>query len=405
MSTVPDEQYRIEQVQVLNWGGFAGLQVMQAGRASTAILGPSGRGKSTLLDGIASVVMPNPQEFNQAARDDKRGKRERTVYTYARGLTVSHQDDNGRSTTPSYLRPPGGPGFISGAAITWSTGTGKRVTAFRLAWVGTDATDNASIASNTVYGFVHDAFDLTCLDGLKPARLGAVPLSEASTRHLIDPARGDLVDQSQPRMHAVMRRALRMGSTEESQQMAMQLLRRAQASKGIFSINDLFKQFVLTEPRALARWDVTLKHYQEASRLYELFELAKTKAETLKNLPVVAGQYRSTGRDASGMRALAQPQASGITRLGVWHARKVLEWARTYEEDVRLELAQAEEDLQQARTREGEAEEAQTDALNALTASGADQTALIRERIKRAQEKHRETEADPATMAARLKEF
>ncbi len=105
------------------------------------------------------------------------------------------------------------------------------------------------------------------------------------------------------------------------------------------------------------------------------------------------------------MRALAQPQASGAARLGVWHTGKVLEWARTYEEDVRLELAQAEEDLQQARTREGEAEEAQTDALNALTASGADQTALIRERIKRAQEKHRETEADRATMAARLKEF
>lgn len=405
MSAVTDGQYRIEQVQVLNWGGYTGLQVMQAGRASTAILGPSGRGKSTLLDGMASVIMPNPQEFNQAARDDKGRKRERTVYTYARGQTVSHQDDNGRSTTPSYLRPPGGPGFISGTAITWSTGMGKRVTAFRLAWVATDATDNAAIASNTVYGFVHDAFDLTRLDGLKPARLGTAPLSEASMRHLIDPARSDLVDQSQPRMHAAMRRELRMGSTEESQRLAMHLLRRAQASKGIFSINDLFKEFVLTEPHALARWDVTLKHYQEASRLYELFELAKAKAEMLKNLPDVAGQYRTASREAAGMRALAQPQASGAARLQVWHAGKILEWAHSYEEDVRLELAQAKENLQQARTREGEAEEAQTDALNALTASGADQTALIRERIKGAQEKHRETEEHRAAMGARLKEF
>ncbi len=127
MNTVLAEQYRIEQVQILNWGGYAGLQVMQAGRTSTAILGPSGRGKSTLLDAMASVIMPNPQEFNQAARDDKGRKRERTVYTYARGLTVSHKDDNGRSATPSYLRPPGGAAFNSGAAITWSTGAGKRV--------------------------------------------------------------------------------------------------------------------------------------------------------------------------------------------------------------------------------------------------------------------------------------
>ena len=84
MSTVPAGQYRIEQVQILNWGGYIGLQVMRSGRGSTAILGPSGRGKSTLLDAMASVIMPNPQEFNQAARDDKGRKRERTVYTRSR---------------------------------------------------------------------------------------------------------------------------------------------------------------------------------------------------------------------------------------------------------------------------------------------------------------------------------
>ncbi len=405
MSTIPNEQYRIEQVQILNWGGYSGLQVMQTGRASTAILGPSGRGKSTLLDAMASVIMPNPQEFNQAARDDKGRKRERTVYTYARGQTVSHQDEGGRSSTPSYLRPPGEAGFISGAAITWSTGDGQRVTAFRLAWVGADATDNTAIGSSTVYGFVSGAFDLTCLDGLKPARSGATPLSEASMRHLIDPARGDLVDQRQARMHAAMRHALQMGRTEESQRLAMYLLRRAQASKGIFSINDLFKEFVLTEPRALGRWDVTLEQYREASRLYDEFELAKTKTETLRELPVVAGQYRSAGRDATEKRALAQPQASGMARLKVWHAGKILDWAHAREEDVRLELAQAKEDLQTARARENEAEQAQSAALNALTASGADQTLLIRERIERAQEKQLEIEGHRVAMTARLKGF
>lgn len=405
MSTVSGEQYRIEQVQILNWGGFVGLQVMQVGRTSTAILGPSGRGKSTLLDAMASVIMPNPQEFNQAARDDRGRKRERTVYTYARGLTVSHQDDNSRSATPSYLRPPGGAGFISGAAITWSTGAGRRVTALRLAWVGADATDNAMIGSNTVYGFVHDVLDLARLDGLKPARSGAAPLSEASMRHLIDPARGDLVDHRQTRIHSAMRHTLQMGRTEESQRLAMHLLRRAQASKGIFSINDLFKEFVLTEPRALGRWDVTLEHYREASRLYDEFELAKSKTETLRELQIVGEQYRSAGRDATDKRALAQPPASGVARLKLWHAGKVLDWAHTREEDVRLDLAQAKEDLQEAQAGTREAEEAEKLALEALTAAGADQTTLIDERIKRAQEEHGAIEARRVAMTARLQVF
>ncbi len=138
---------------------------------------------------------------------------------------MSHQDEGGRSATPSYLRPPGRPGFVSGAAITWSTGLGQQVTAFRLAWVAADVTDNAAVGKSTVYGFVHDAFDLARLDGLKPARTGTAPLSEASMRHLIDSARGDVVDTRQARMHAAMRR-LRRRRMEESQRLAMQLLQR-----------------------------------------------------------------------------------------------------------------------------------------------------------------------------------
>jgi hypothetical protein len=100
---VSDGQFRITQVQLLNWGGYCGLQTMPVRRAGTAILGPSGRGKSTMLDGLASVIMPNPQEFNHAVRDDKGAKRERTVYSYARGLTDRRRGEDKRSGTTTYL--------------------------------------------------------------------------------------------------------------------------------------------------------------------------------------------------------------------------------------------------------------------------------------------------------------
>lgn len=96
MSTVSDEQYRIEQVQILNWGGYTNLQVMKAGRTSTAILGPSGRGKSTLLDAMASVIMPNPQEF-QPGRPGRQGPQ-----TRAHGLHLCSWAD---SKPPGRQRP------------------------------------------------------------------------------------------------------------------------------------------------------------------------------------------------------------------------------------------------------------------------------------------------------------
>jgi uncharacterized protein YPO0396 len=153
-------QFRISQVQVLNWGAYSGLQTMTVARSGTAIVGPSGRGKSTLLDAMASVILPNPQEFNQAARDDRGKKRERTVYSYARGHTDQRRDENGRSATTNYLRPPGGSGFPCGAAITWENGDGNRATSFRLAWVGPDTDGPEAISAATVYGFVNDRFDL-----------------------------------------------------------------------------------------------------------------------------------------------------------------------------------------------------------------------------------------------------
>ena len=145
-------QFRIERVQVLNWGAYQGRKEMRVSRGGTAILGPSGRGKSALLDAMASVLLPNPQEFNQAARDDKGGKRERTVYTYARGLTDRRRDENNpRSGTTTFLRPVGGPGFPSGAAITWVHDDGHRITVFRLTWVASETTTSDAINAATIY--------------------------------------------------------------------------------------------------------------------------------------------------------------------------------------------------------------------------------------------------------------
>lgn len=399
-------QYRIEEVQVLNWGGYGGLQVMRAGRMSTAILGPSGRGKSTLLDAIASVIMPNPQEFNQAARDDRGRKHERTVYSYVRGQTVNRRDDNQRSSTTAYLRPPGSPGFPSGTAITWADEHGNRVTAFRLAWVGPDATGNDAVGSATTYGFVHDRFGLAALDGIKPVRAGSSPLSKASLERFVDLDRGDVVDPQQSRVHAKMRHVMSMGATEESQRLAMHLLRRAQASKGIFSINALFKEFVLTVPQALDRWQTTLAHYEEASRLYDEFEFARRKLETLSGLRERAGRYRAAGLDWSAKTALLRPPGEHmVPRLRVWHAGRILGWAGVEIENNRLEEAGARELLQSAVLQCARADQAYELVLQAITDAGGDRAKSLQRELEYAEKDLRGVLGVRDDFAARLKDF
>ncbi|HEX6471787.1 MAG TPA: SbcC/MukB-like Walker B domain-containing protein [Streptosporangiaceae bacterium] len=398
-------QFRISQVQVLNWGAYSGLQTMTVARSGTAIVGPSGRGKSTLLDAMASVILPNPQEFNQAARDDRGKKRERTVYSYARGHTDQRQDENRRSATTNYLRRPGEPGFPSGAAITWETRDGRRVTAFRLAWVGPDTDGPEAINAATVYGFVNDHFDLAQLNGITAVRQGASPLSKTSLERLVDPDRGDVVDSSQARVHAKMRTVMGMGSTDESQRLAMQLLRRAQASKGIFSINALFKDFVLTEPLALARWDVALEAYREASRLYDEFETARGRAATLAPLPGIAEKYRAAGADYVAKNRLLTGDGDGPTRIHVWHAEKVAEWAEIAVDDNRLAKAEVDEKHAAAVKAAKTADRREKDTIAQLTAAGGDRSGLIQLQLERAKEKLAQVETERRRFESSLTVF
>lgn len=398
-------QFRISQVQILNWGAYSGLQTMTVARSGTAIVGPSGRGKSTMLDAVASVILPNPQEFNQAARDDRGKKRERTVYSYARGHTDQRQDENRRSATTNYLRPPGGPGFPSGAAITWETGDGRRATAFRLAWVSSDSDGPEAINAATVYGFVNDHFDLAQLHGITAIRQGASPLSRTTLERLVDLDRGDVVDSSQPRVHAKMRTVMGMGSTDESQRLAMQLLRRAQASKGIFSINALFKDFVLTEPLALTRWDVALEAYREASRLYEEFEAARRRTETLAPLPGIAEKYRMAGSDYVAKNRLLAGDGASPTRIRVWHAEKIAEWAETAIDDNRLAKAEIDEEYAAAVKAADGAERREKDTIAQLIAAGGDRSRLIQLQLERAKESFGQVDTERRQFERRLSVF
>lgn len=379
----PAGQYRIERVQLLNWGSYNGLHTMPVGRGGIAILGPTGRGKSTILDAMSAVIMPNPQEFNRAARDDTRQRSERTVYSYARGKTDEVKDADSDRTTTRFLRPLGQE-FPSGAAITWRSDLGETITAVRLAWIGADTATQDEVTSATVYLLLHSAFDLTRLNEVRRDVSSASPLTKGSLGRLIDPL-ADLVTYSQPELRVRLCRELGIGGSDESQLKALSLLRRAQASKGVFSIDELFKQFVLTEPRALSRWETTLGTYREASALYDVFETTRRKLQVLADVPAHAEQYTAASAQAAGKRRLLGDGGTD-SRVHVWLAEKVGSWVE--DEVDRVLRAKKEQSVlrREATTAERTAHAAQQRALADIQDLGGDPTASLREQQRFAEQ-------------------
>lgn len=374
-------QWRLCEVQVLNWGRFhSDVQRVQFGRKGAAVLGPSGGGKSMLLDAISSVIFPNPQKFNQAARDDG-GKSERTIYTYVRGLTDHRRDSNGH-TTPNYLRPAGKGAFPSGVAVTFENGQAERATAIRLMWVSSDASDQATINNATVYGFVHGDFDLTSLNGLRGARPGSSPISPGILEGLVDTARGDVFHPSQERIHARMRDVLGLGANDQSQRLALDLMRRALASKGVPDINALFKSYVLTEPDALTRWDATLETYQEAVKLYGEYETARKRFDALSGLPEKAEQYAKAASGHSGKLALLG-RSQGASRLELWHAVHAHDWCERTLEDKTLDLGIARDEQSTAKAKLTAATETCNSIQAMLAAAGGDSSQHLQSELQR----------------------
>lgn len=398
-------QYRIELVQLLNWGSYAGLHRMPVGRGGIAILGPTGRGKSTVLDAMSAVIMPNPQEFNRAARDDSRQRSERTVYSYARGKTDEVRDVGSDQTTTRFLRPLG-EAFASGSAITWSTELGETLTAVRLAWIGPETASQDDVTQSTVYLLVRGRFDLSRLTEARRDPTSTSPLTKSSLSRLVDPAH-DLVTWSQPELRVRLCGALGIGGSDESQLKALTLLRRAQASKGVFSIDELFTQFVLSQPKALSRWETTLATYREASQLYDVFETTRKKLEVLEPVPALADQWRAAGDDATAKRRLlAEGDEPGAepSRLRVWLAEKVGDWVGGEVDRVQAAKREATETRRRAADDEEVALRSREQALAQIADLGGDPSHSLREQVRWAEDALARVEAQHRRFAAPLEE-
>src|ERR1051325_517373 len=105
-----EEQFRMTKLQVYNWGTFEGTHSVRITPKGFLFVGPSGTGKSTLLDAISALLVP-PRfiDFNAAAREGGT-PRDRNLVSYVRGLWGEQRTKLTGDYLKSYLR----------TASTWS---------------------------------------------------------------------------------------------------------------------------------------------------------------------------------------------------------------------------------------------------------------------------------------------
>lgn len=102
--------FRLERIELLNWGTFHGeVQVFDAACGWALLIGDNGSGKSTAIDALRTLLVPPRYlNYNDASGDGRRtGARDRTRRSYVRGAWASTSTADATAATPTFLREPG----------------------------------------------------------------------------------------------------------------------------------------------------------------------------------------------------------------------------------------------------------------------------------------------------------
>ncbi|MGO3660909.1 ATP-binding protein [Microbacterium gubbeenense] len=301
-------QWRIESLQVINWGGFHGLHTTRFDDEATLISGGSGTGKSTLLDAYTALMMPATVPFNGASNDATvgraRGMDQRNVLTYLRGKSDSV------GGVDKVLRGEGTSAW-GAVAATFVDGSGRQHSAIRTYFAPANA--GRSVDVRTRHLTIDGPFDLGAVADFADSRFDPRAMRAAfpGLKHH---------ETTQDFLYAVAAR-LGIGEGGDSDN-ALRLLARIQAGHQVRTVDRLFKEMVLERPSTFQAADAVLEQFHALRQSHESLQTAEAKERMLADIAALYADYEAA-KDRAGRLdrygVAADPQAPTPFRL--WHVR------------------------------------------------------------------------------------
>ncbi|SFB53667.1 Uncharacterized protein YPO0396 [Amycolatopsis marina] len=282
-------QFRITRLQVINWGTFCGYKDFPIDERGMLLTGPSGSGKSSLMDAHSIALLPtNDHRFNASADLTARGAKQgtRSVTDYVRGAW-SENDDEHEQSHVQYLR--GGKTTWSAVGATYEDGLGAVTTAVVVKWFTGAETDGASI--KTMHQLHDGHFDLRVLE--------TWAAQEYNTRWLKATYPADYPDNQANYMRALAKR-VGLGTSKT----ALSLLGKAKSMKNVGDLNQFIRSNMLDTPVTFGAAQKMLDSFTPLNAAYETARRAHTQEHVLRDVPEYWTKYqksRETGNRAAAL--------------------------------------------------------------------------------------------------------
>lgn len=249
--------YLLQQLEVFNWGPFRGMHRAEFGRDGTAIIGPTGSGKTTLVDALMTLLVSQPR-YNLASTGGHES--DRTLISYVRGVLGGDGSDGreevarpGKTITGICATYQCQDDVLKLGGLLWTDGSGNSAQDLKRRWFFSRAEDQS----------LEKWLRLLHEEGVRDLmRLGR----ETANLRIFESKKAYLVQT---------RKFFDVGEN------AFTLLNRAAGLKQLNSIDEIFRDLVLDDHSAFERALEVAGEFDNLADIHAELETARRQRQSL----------------------------------------------------------------------------------------------------------------------------
>lgn len=335
--TVHLGQFRLSRLQVVNWGTFSGYKDFPIDERGVLLTGPSGSGKSSLMDAHSLALLPtHDQRFNASADLTARGSKQntRSVAAYVRGAWSETNDEHEQSKV-RYLR--GGKPTWSAVAATYEDGQGAVTTAVVVKWFS--GVENDGAAMNTMHQLHDGHYELSDLNAWAERKFDTRWLKRTSVAVHFPGSQEAYLNELGKRI------GLDRAGT------ALALMGKAKAMKNVGDLNMFIRDNMLDRPVTFDAAQRMLDTFTPLNEAYVTAERAAKQEKVLHDVPENWLVYQRSQHDRNMADALRGGPLERYVR-GLHLAALRVELQAIKDTVAELEAVVEEQDRHRATTQE-----------------------------------------------------